>query len=86
MILAEVLGKVWPDRILTALRGHRLVLVREQPDGPQRVAVDLMNAGTGSTVLVATDEAAAAATGVPAVDAAVVALVADQSGTFVTRD
>ncbi|MFV2018100.1 EutN/CcmL family microcompartment protein [Micromonospora sp. LOL_023] len=86
MILAEVLGKVWPDRILTALRGHRLVLVREQPDGPQRVAVDLMNAGTGSTVLVATDEAAAAATGVPSVDAAVVALVADQSGTFVTRD
>ena len=77
MIIADVVGKVWPDRILESLRGRRLVLVRERPSGPDRVAVDLLNAGIGTTVLVATDEAAAAATGVPACDAAVVALVAD---------
>ncbi|MDG4771086.1 MULTISPECIES: EutN/CcmL family microcompartment protein [Micromonosporaceae] len=86
MILAEVLGKVWPDRIVATLQGRRLVLIREHPDGPQRVAVDLMNAGTGSTVLVATDEAAAAATGEATVDAAVVALVADQGSGVATTD
>ncbi|MBB6473312.1 EutN/CcmL family microcompartment protein [Sphaerisporangium rubeum] len=77
MIIADVVGKVWPDRVLESLRGRRLVLVRERPAGPDRVAVDLLNAGIGTTVLVATDEAAAAATGEPACDAAVVALVAD---------
>ncbi|MDG4766065.1 EutN/CcmL family microcompartment protein [Solwaraspora sp. WMMD406] len=86
MILAEVVGKIWPDHIVTSLQGRRLVLVREHPDGPDRVAVDLMNAGTGSTVLVATDEAAAAATGEPTVDAVIVALVADRPGDAPSTD
>ena len=58
------------------LGGVRMVLVREPESGERRVAVDLLDAGTGSTVLIATDEAAAAVTGRSCVDAAVIALVA----------
>ncbi|MEU7932429.1 EutN/CcmL family microcompartment protein [Micromonospora echinofusca] len=77
MVLGDVVGKVWADRILPALQGKRLVLVRPHGDGPDLVAVDPLNVGVGTTVLVVTDEAAAAVTGQPTVDAAVVALVAD---------
>jgi ethanolamine utilization protein EutN len=79
MILATVVGKVWADRILEPLRGRRLVLVRAHPDGPELVAVDLLDVGVGTLVLVTTDEAAAAATGEPACDAAVIALMAPPS-------
>lgn len=79
MILGEVVAKVWPDRILTPLQGRRLVLVRPRSaePAPDLVAVDPLNVGVGTTVLVVTDEAAAALTGVAGVDASVVALVAD---------
>lgn len=76
MMLATVVGRVWSDRQLPALNGHRLVLVTGVGSGHRAVAVDLMDAAPGVTVLVATDEAAAAAVGDPTVDAAVVALVA----------
>ncbi|WFE39879.1 EutN/CcmL family microcompartment protein [Micromonospora sp. WMMD998] len=81
MVLGEVVGKVWADRILAPLQGRRLVLVRVRPDGPDLVAVDPLNVGVGTTVLVVTDEAAAAVAGETTVDAAVVALVADPDAT-----
>jgi ethanolamine utilization protein EutN len=86
MVLGEVIGKVWADRILPSLQGRRLVLVRTRPDGPEFVAVDPLNVGIGSTVLVVTDEAAAAVTGEPTTDAAVVALVADPASNVTTND
>lgn len=76
MILGEVVGRVWSEREVDGLGGMRMVMVRDPDSGTQRVAVDLLDAGTGTTVLVATDEAAAAVTGRSCVDAAVVALVA----------
>ncbi|MEV7327381.1 EutN/CcmL family microcompartment protein [Micromonospora sp. NPDC093244] len=79
MLLGEVVAKVWPDKILPSLQGRRLVLVRPRGDGADLVAIDPLNVGVGTVVLVATDEAAAAATGVPTADAAVVALVADSA-------
>ncbi|MFY1577092.1 EutN/CcmL family microcompartment protein [Verrucosispora sp. WMMD703] len=85
MVLGEVVGKVWADRILTPLQGRRLVLIRVRPDGPDLVAVDPLNVGVGTTVLVVTDEAAAAVAGEPTVDAAVIALVAD-AGTAEAAD
>ena len=78
MILGEVLGRVWAERQHTGLDGRRLVLVRDTESGARHVAVDLLDAG--STVLLATDEAAAAATGIASVDAAVVALVGGWDG------
>ncbi|MQA12997.1 MAG: hypothetical protein GEV09_02190 [Pseudonocardiaceae bacterium] len=75
MLLAEVLGRVWSERQLPALAGHRYVLVRELGSGNHAVAVDLVDAGQGSMVVVTTDEAAARASGEPILDAAVVALV-----------
>ena len=65
VILGEVLGRVWADRQHTGLDGRRLVLVRDLASDARHVAVDLLDAGTGTTVLVATDEAAAAATDLP---------------------
>ncbi|WP_341720594.1 EutN/CcmL family microcompartment protein [Micromonospora sp. FIMYZ51] len=79
MILGEVVAKVWPDKILPSLQGRRLVLVRPRAEGPDLVAIDPLNVGVGTVVLIATDEAAAAATGEPTADAAVVALVADST-------
>ncbi|MDD7937184.1 EutN/CcmL family microcompartment protein [Actinomycetospora lutea] len=80
MILGEVVGRVWSEREVDGLGGARMVMVRDQDSGAQRVAVDLLDAGTGTTVLVATDEAAAAVTGRRCVDAAVIALVAGWDG------
>lgn len=80
MILGEVLGRVWSERQVDGLRGRRLVLVQDASSGQRRVAVDLLDAAAGMTVLVATDEAAATASGVGCVDAAVIALVSDYDG------
>lgn len=79
MILGTVLRRVWSDRQLPGYDGRRLVLVEELDSGRREVAVDLVDAGPGLLVLVATDEAAAAATGEATVDAAVVALVSETS-------
>ena len=82
MQLGTVVGRVWGDRQLPALSGRSLLMVRDVLDGSTTVAVDLLEVGVGATVLVATDEAAAAASGISAVDAAIVVLVAnyDASG------
>jgi ethanolamine utilization protein EutN len=80
VILGEVLGRVWSERQLEPLDGRRFVLVRDTGSGDQHVAVDLIDAAGGMTVLVATDEAAAAAAGASWVDAAVVALVSGYDG------
>lgn len=77
MILGRVIGRVWSDRQLPGLATRRLVLVRTIGADAITVAVDLLDASPGATVLVNTDEAAAAATGEATVDAAVVALVSD---------
>jgi ethanolamine utilization protein EutN len=76
VILGEVVGRVWSEREVDGLGGLRMVIVREPGSEQRHVAVDLLDAGTGTTVLIATDEAAAAVTGRSCVDAAVVALVA----------
>jgi len=80
VILGEVLGRVWSERQLEPLDGRRFVLVRDTGSGAKHVAVDLVDAAGGMTVLVATDEAAAAVAGAPWVDAAVVALVSGYDG------
>jgi ethanolamine utilization protein EutN len=77
MILAEVVGRVWCDRQLDGLAARRMVIVRDLSDRTTRVAVDMLDAGLGTTVLVTTDEAAAAACGEAIADAAIVALVSD---------
>jgi ethanolamine utilization protein EutN len=76
MLLAEVLGRVWAERQVPDLDGRRMVLVRDLSTSAAHVAVDLVDAAAGNTVLVVTDDAAQTATGGAAVDAAVVALVA----------
>ena len=80
MILGEVVGRVWSERQHAGLDGRRLVLVRDPDSGARHVAVDLLDAAAGMTVLLATDEAAASACGIPSVDAAVVALVSGYDG------
>jgi ethanolamine utilization protein EutN len=75
MLLGEVVGRVWNDREVPGLQGHRLLLVRDLAGDTQLVAVDLVKVGAGDLVLVAQEEAAQAAAGAP-VDAAVIALVA----------
>ncbi len=59
MILGEVVGRVWSERQHAGLDGRRLVLVRDPDSGARHVAVDLLDAAAGMTVLLATDEAAA---------------------------
>ncbi|MDQ4115795.1 MAG: hypothetical protein M3235_02415 [Actinomycetota bacterium] len=76
-MLGTVVRRVWSDRQLTSFDGRRLVLVAEVDSDRREVAVDLVDAGVGGLVLVATDEAAAAAAADPGVDAAVVALVSE---------
>jgi ethanolamine utilization protein EutN len=77
MIIAEVVGRVWCDRQLAGLESRQMVIVRDLSSGVTSVAVDTLSAGAGTTVLVTTDEAAAAACGEAIADAAIVALVSD---------
>lgn len=75
MIIATVVGRVWAERRLPAVEGVRFLSCRTVPGDEVLVAVDLVDAPPGATVLVATDDAAmAVAGGVPA-DAAIVAIV-----------
>lgn len=77
MMLGTVVGRVWSDRQLDGLSGRRFLLVRDVAGPTVVAAIDLLDVGEGATVLVTTDEAAAAATGVATADAAIVALVSD---------
>ena len=74
MRIAEVVGRVWNDREISALQGRRLVLVRDLGLGAFTVAVDLIEVAPGNTVLIVEEDAARTAAGAP-VDAAVIALV-----------
>ncbi|CAN5805854.1 hypothetical protein BH23ACT10_BH23ACT10_07520 [soil metagenome] len=76
MLLARVVGRVWSDRQVAGLDGHRMVVVREFGTDATHVAVDLVDTAAGNTVIVATDDAAQAQLGASPVDAVVVALVA----------
>ncbi|MBW3606615.1 MAG: hypothetical protein KY460_17245, partial [Actinobacteria bacterium] len=58
MLVARVLGRIWSDRQVDGLNGHRMLVVRDLGSGATQVAVDLVDAASGNTVLVATDEAA----------------------------
>ena len=80
MILGEVRRSGLVRPAARALDGRRFVLVRDPDSGARHVAVDLVDAAAGTTVLVATDEAAAAARRDRGVDAAVVALVSGYDG------
>jgi ethanolamine utilization protein EutN len=80
MLLGRVLGRVWSDRQVAGLDGHRMVIVRELETRATHVAVDLVEATAGSTVIVTTYEAAQAQLGPTPVDAVVVALVAGLEG------
>ncbi|MCF7547565.1 EutN/CcmL family microcompartment protein [Pseudonocardia sp. WMMC193] len=77
MQLAEVLGQVVSTVKEPGLEGLTLLLVRdtEEPSGPGYVAVDVVGAGVGEIVLVATGGAARVAAGaaIPT-DRAVVAI------------
>lgn len=77
MILGDVVGRVWSDRQVAGLSSRRLLLVRPVDGGPELVAVDLVDVGLHAVVLVATDEAAAAAAGESSIDAAIIALVSE---------
>lgn len=77
MLLGRVLGRVWSDRQIPGLQGHRLLVVRDLGSDTTHVAVDLVDAAAGNTVIVATDEAAQTQLAGTPVDAVVVALVAD---------
>ena len=55
MILAEVIGRVWCDRQLAGLSARRLVTVRDISDRTTLVAVDMLDVGLGTTVLVTTE-------------------------------
>ena len=74
MLLGTVVGRVWVDRQIDDLHGQRLVLVAHG-DNHQLVAVDMLDAGMGHQVLISTDDAARAVSGLDGVDAVIVALV-----------
>lgn len=77
MLLGEVVGRVWADRQVEGLDGHRMVLVRDIANGHTLVSVDLVGVSAGNRVLVATDDAAQSMfEGGAPIDAVVVALVA----------
>lgn len=76
MILADVVGRIWSDRHVPALKGQRMVVVAAVADGTLHVALDLVDVEAGNRVIVATDEAVQATSTCNAADAAVVARVA----------
>ncbi len=75
MLLGEVEGRVWITREIEALSGRTTLAVRDQATRARHIAVDLVGAGIGDRVLVATGSPASMAVGGAAVDAVIVALV-----------
>ena len=82
MLMAEVLGSVTAPQVVTSLRSHRLLAVRRVDahgggDALCEVAVDLVGAGPGDRVLLATGSAArlGSETRAVATDLTVVAIV-----------
>jgi ethanolamine utilization protein EutN len=75
MILARVEARVWVTREIDALSGRTTLAARDVLTGARHVAVDLVGAGAGDHVLIATGSPASAAVGGGPVDAAIVAMV-----------
>jgi len=86
MLLCDIVGRVWPERSLDGLAGRSLVLVRDVSGGPALVAYDMVDAGVGARVLVATGEPARHIAGGPPVDAVVTAIVASDEPKPVASD
>ncbi len=77
MLHCRVTGSTVATQKAPGLSGFKLLRVAPEPGGPELVAVDLVGAGEGDRVLVATGSAAReheATRGAP-VDAAIVAIV-----------
>lgn len=84
MKLGKIVGTVWPTQKHNRLSNVRLALVvpidgSGNKVGEEFVAADLLNAGEGQTVLVASGEAARLALddNHAAIDAAIIALIAE---------
>lgn len=77
MLLGEITARVWPEQQVDGLAGRPLVLVRTA--GGDIVALDLLGAGPGAKVLVATGEPARHIAGGAPVDAVVTALVGHET-------
>lgn len=75
MKLCQVVGRVWPEQQLEGLNGKALVAVRDVHDDQVLVALDLVDAGVGSRVLVVTGEPARAISRHAPVDAVITAIV-----------
>lgn len=75
MLLGDVVARVWPERQLDGLAGKPLVLVREVASANLHVALDLIDAGVGTRVLLVTGEPAQKIAGEVPADAVVTAIV-----------
>ncbi len=79
MKLCKVIGSVVATIKRPDLTGHRMLLLQEagKRSGERLVALDLVGAGVGQTVLVTTGTAARVATGNPgsSADAAIVGII-----------
>lgn len=79
MLLGEIVARIWPEQQVDGLAGRPLVLVRTR-GGDEVVALDLLGAGPGARVLVATGEPARHIAGGAPVDAVVTAVVGEDTG------
>jgi|KBSMisStandDraft_5_1062788.scaffolds.fasta_scaffold2657591_1 microcompartment protein CcmK/EutM len=75
MRICDVMGRVWPETPLAGLGGRALVLVRDVHSHEVLAALDLVGAGSGTRVLVATGSPAQSIAGGAPVDAVVVSIV-----------
>ena len=76
MLMCDVIARLWPERAVEGLAGRPIVLVRETESAAVHAALDLIEAGVGSRVLVVTGEPAHRISGGLPVDAVVTAVVA----------
>lgn len=82
MLMGKVTGSVWATRKHQQLEGKKFMTVRildadRQESGEVMIAVDVVGAGVGETVLITTGSGARAAFGGenPPVDAAIVGII-----------
>jgi ethanolamine utilization protein EutN len=75
VLLARVEARVWVTREIPFLSGRTTLAVTDVLTGARHVAVDLVGAGAGDYVLMATGSPASQAVGGGPVDAAIVAMV-----------
>ena len=77
MIICRVIGHVWATKKEPTLEGLKLMVVREEDDDDTFVAADVVGAGIGERVLVATGSTARRALGTDetAADCAIVGII-----------